>query len=194
MADVAREIESIPLYIDETSGLTFAQLAARARRLKRQRGLDLIIVDNIQLLHNAMLDDSNERDHDTPDYGAQFKGLAKEINIPIIVLTELRQPPGENQSARPELNRLREGSITEREADVVLFLFREEYHLANARPGLGTDAHARWITEMDAAKGIAEIIIAKHRRGATGTTYLYYRPELASFSKLEQTAESTASS
>ena len=129
IAGAAQEMEQIPLYIDETGGLSIAQLAARARRLKRQRGLDLLVIDYIQLLQGSARRASEGRVQEVTEITTSLKALAKELNIPIMALSQLSRQVENREDKRPQLSDLRESGSIEQDADVVMFVFREEYYL-----------------------------------------------------------------
>src|SRR5471030_233650 len=141
------ELQSLPLYVDETGGLSISQLTARARRLKRQKGLDLIVVDYIQLLQGYGRR-GNNRVQEVTEITTSLKALAKELNVPVIALSQLSRQVENRDDKRPQLSDLRESGSIEQDADVVMFVFREEYYLANKEPRIGTDEHIKWQTEM----------------------------------------------
>jgi replicative DNA helicase len=182
--DKAIEIQHLPLFIDETGGLTVAQLAARARRLKRQRGLDLLVIDYIQLLQGSTRRAQEGRVQEVTEITTNLKALAKELNVPIVALSQLSRQVENRDDKRPQLSDLRESGSIEQDADVVMFVFREEYYLANKQPRPGTDEHFKWQTEMDAVEGKAEIIIGKQRHGPTGTVELQFQAEVTRFDNL----------
>ncbi|MBV8840900.1 MAG: replicative DNA helicase, partial [Alphaproteobacteria bacterium] len=182
----AREMEALPLYIDETGGISIAQLAARARRLKRQKGLDLIVVDYIQLLTGSSQRASQGRVQEVTEITTGMKALAKELNVPIVALSQLSRQVETRDDKRPQLSDLRESGSIEQDADVVLFLFREEYYLKNKEPRPGTEEHFKWQAEMDAVMGKAECIIGKQRHGPTGTVPLQFEAAVTRFSDLAQ--------
>jgi replicative DNA helicase len=184
LAETAREMESIPFYIDETGGLSIAQLAARARRLKRQKGLDLIIVDYIQLLQGSTRRAAEGRVQEVTEITTSLKALAKELNLPIIALSQLSRQVENRDDKRPQLSDLRESGSIEQDADVVMFVYREEYYLRNREPRPGTEEHFKWQAEMDAAHGKAEVIIGKQRHGPTGTVQLHFEGEFTRFADL----------
>jgi replicative DNA helicase len=184
IAETAREIEQIPLYIDETGGLSIAQLAARARRLKRQRGLDLLVIDYIQLLQGSTRRAAEGRVQEVTEITTSLKALAKELNIPILALSQLSRQVENRDDKRPQLSDLRESGSIEQDADVVLFVFREEYYLRNKEPRPGSDEYFKWQTEMEAVHGRAEIIIGKQRHGPTGTVALQFKADVTRFSDL----------
>jgi len=186
IAQVAREMEALPLYIDETGGISIAQLAARARRLKRQKGLDLIVVDYIQLLTGSSQRASQGRVQEVTEITTGMKALAKELNVPIVALSQLSRQVESRDDKRPQLSDLRESGSIEQDADVVLFLFREEYYLKNKEPRPGTEEHFKWQAEMDAVMGKAECIIGKQRHGPTGTVPLQFEAAVTRFSDLAE--------
>src|SRR6201999_3664630 len=159
--DYSIELQSLPFYVDETGGLSIAQLTARARRLKRQRGLDLIVVDYIQLLQGSGKRGNDNRVQEVTEITTSLKALAKELNVPVIALSQLSRQVESRDDKRPQLSDLRESGSIEQDADVVMFVFREEYYLANKEPRIGTPEHEKWQTEMGFAHGKAEVIIGK---------------------------------
>jgi replicative DNA helicase len=184
--DKSIEIQNLPLFIDETGGLSIAQLAARARRLKRQRGLDLIVIDYIQLLQGSTKRSSENRVQEITEITTNLKALAKELTVPIIALSQLSRQVENREDKRPQLSDLRESGSIEQDADVVLFVFREEYYLTNKEPRPGTDEHIKWQTDMEAAHGKAEVIIGKQRHGPTGTVNLQFEASVTRFDNLAQ--------
>jgi len=184
----AQEMQRIPLYIDQTGGLSIAQLAARARRLKRQRGLDLLVIDYIQLLSGSNRRAAEGRVQEVTEITTNLKALAKELNVPILALSQLSRQVENRDDKRPQLSDLRESGSIEQDADVVMFVFREEYYLKNKKPKEGTEEFYKWMAEMDAVAGRAEIIIGKQRHGPTGTVELQFEDSVTRFSNLAQTA------
>ena len=187
IAQVAREMEAIPLYIDETGGLSIAQLAARARRLKRQRGLDLLVIDYIQLLQGSSHRAQQGRVQEVTEITTGLKALAKELNVPIVALSQLSRQVESRDDKRPQLSDLRESGSIEQDADVVLFVFREEYYLKNKEPRMGTEEHFKWMSEMEQVHGKAEVIIGKQRHGPTGTIQLHFDASVTRFADLAET-------
>jgi replicative DNA helicase len=182
--DVAIELQHLPFYIDETGGLTIAQLAARARRLKRQKGMDVLVIDYIQLLQGSSRRSQEGRVQEVTEITTSLKALAKELNVPIIALSQLSRQVENRDDKRPQLSDLRESGSIEQDADVVLFVFREEYYLSNKEPRPGTDDHIKWQTEMATVHGKAEIIIGKQRHGPTGTVNLQFDAAVTRFDNL----------
>jgi replicative DNA helicase len=184
IAAIASEMETIPLYIDETGGLSIAQLAARARRLKRQRGLDLLVVDYIQLLQGSSKRAAEGRVQEVTEITTNLKALAKELNVPILALSQLSRQVENREDKHPQLSDLRESGSIEQDADVVLFVFREEYYLRNREPRAGTEEHFKWQTEMEAVLGKAEVIVGKQRHGPTGTVKMQFEADVTRFADL----------
>lgn len=188
IVDASREMQRVPLYIDQTGGLSVAQLAARARRLKRQRGLDLLIVDYIQLLQGSSRRGSDNRVQEVTEITNHLKALAKELHIPILALSQLSRQVENREDKRPQLADLRESGSIEQDADAVLFIYREEYYLKNRMPKEGTEEHFKWQAEIDAVHGLAEVIIGKQRHGPTGTVKLQFEDAFTRFSNLANEA------
>jgi replicative DNA helicase len=186
IVETAREIEALPLYIDETGGLSIAQLAARARRLKRQRGLDLLVVDYIQLLLGSTRRAAEGRVQEVTEITTSLKALAKELSIPIVALSQLSRQVENREDKRPQLSDLRESGSIEQDADVVMFVFREEYYLRNREPRAGTEEHFKWQAEMEEVHGKAEVIIGKQRHGPTGTVPLQFKADVTRFADLAE--------
>src|SRR3954463_1761651 len=185
ITDVARDMQTMPLYIDQTGGLSIAQLAARARRLKRQRGLDMLVVDYIQLLSGSSKKGDN-RVQEVTEITTGMKALAKELNVPILALSQLSRQVEQRDDKRPQLSDLRESGSIEQDADVVLFVFREEYYIKNKEPKPGTEEHFKWQTDMDQAHGRAEVIIGKQRHGPTGAVQLAFQADVTRFANLAE--------
>ena len=179
------EIQHLPLFIDETGGVAVAQLAARARRLKRQRGLDVIVIDYIQLMHGSSRRAMEGRVQEVTEITTNLKALAKELNVPILALSQLSRQVENREDKHPQLSDLRESGSIEQDADVVLFVYREEYYLMTKEPRVGTAEHEKWQIEMDALHGKAEVIIAKQRHGPTATVPLQFDAQVTRFSDPE---------
>jgi replicative DNA helicase len=180
--DYTIELEHLPLFVDETGGLSISQLTARARRLKRQKGLDVIVVDYIQLLQGSGKRGNDNRVQEVTEITTSLKALAKELNVPVIALSQLSRQVESRDDKHPQLSDLRESGSIEQDADVVLFVYREEYYLQNKEPKPGTAEHEKWQLEMDLALGKAEVIIAKQRHGPTGTVKLQFEGQYTRFS------------
>ena len=183
LVDVSKELQDMPLYIDESGGITISQLAARARRLKRQSGLDVLFIDYLQLLAGSGKHRDN-RVQEVTEITTGLKALAKELDIPIIALSQLSRQVENREDKRPQLADLRESGSIEQDADVVMFLFREEYYLERQEPREGTSEHVEWQTEMERIHQLAEVIIGKHRHGPTGSVKLHFEGSVTRFSDL----------
>ncbi|MAU60531.1 replicative DNA helicase [Parvibaculum sp.] len=185
LVDAAQQLQSIPLYIDDTGGLTIGTLAARARRLKRQRGLGLLVIDYLQLLAGSGKFGDN-RVQEVTQITTGLKALAKELNVPVIALSQLSRQVEAREDKRPQLADLRESGSIEQDADVVMFVFREEYYVSRREPTEGTPEHLQWQEEMERVHGLAECIIGKQRHGPTGTVKLQFQADVTRFSDLDQ--------
>ena len=183
IADAAREMERVPFYIDQTGGISIAQLTARARRLKRQKGLDILVVDYLQLLSGSSKKGEN-RVQELTEITTGLKALAKELSVPVIALSQLSRQVEQRDDKRPQLSDLRESGSIEQDADVVIFVYREEYYMKNKEPKMGTEEYFKWQTEMEQVHGRAEVIIGKQRHGPTGTVALQFDAEVTRFSNL----------
>jgi len=190
LARAAAELESLPLYIDDTPGLTIAALRTRARRLKRQRGIGFIVIDYLQLLQGSGKGGDNNRVQEISEISRGLKTLAKELNVPVLALSQLSRAVEQREDKRPQLSDLRESGSIEQDADIVLFVYREEYYVASRepkRPVEGDDskvfeAHEAWARDMERAYGLSELIIAKQRHGATGKVKLKFESRITRFS------------
>ena len=183
--DYSVELQNLPLYVDETGGISVAQLAARARRLKRQRGLDLIVIDYLQLLSGSNKRSNENRVQEITEITTKLKALAKELNTPVIALSQLSRQVESRDDKHPQLSDLRESGSIEQDADVVLFVYREEYYHVMRKP-LESDREkfAQWLGDADKVAGKAEVIIAKQRHGPTGTVELQFDGSITKFSNL----------
>ncbi len=177
-------MQKVPLYIDQTGGISIAQLSARARRLKRQRGLDVLVVDYIQLMTGSGKSSDN-RVQEITQITTGLKALGKELNVPIIALSQLSRQVESRDDKRPQLSDLRESGSIEQDADVVLFVFREEYYVKNSEPrDIHDPKYPEWEALFDKVKGTADVIIAKQRHGPTGTVKLAFQSEFTRFADL----------
>ncbi len=184
IVEASQELQNLPLYIDQTGGITVAQLAARARRLKRQRDVGLIVVDYLQLLSGSSRRASEGRVQEVSEITTGLKALAKELHVPVLALSQLSRQVEQREDKRPQLSDLRESGSIEQDADVVLFVFREEYYVERRQPRENTEEHKLWQAEMELVTGKAEVIIGKQRHGPTGTLRLQFTPEFTRFSNL----------
>ncbi|HWD13766.1 replicative DNA helicase [Pseudochrobactrum sp. sp1633] len=180
-------MQRIPLYIDQTGGISIAQLSARARRLKRQRGLDCLVIDYIQLMTGSSKASAQNRVQEITEITTGLKALGKELNVPIIALSQLSRQVESREDKRPQLSDLRESGSIEQDADVVIFVFREEYYVKNLEPRDEFDPkYDEWKMLFEKVKGTADVIIAKQRHGPTGTVKLAFQSEFTRFTDLAE--------
>jgi replicative DNA helicase len=184
LVEVSQRMSVSPLFIDQTGGITVAQLAARSRKLKRQHGLDLLVVDYLQLLSGSSKSASAGRVQEITEITTGLKALAKELEVPIIALSQLSRAVEQRDDKRPQLSDLRESGSIEQDADVVMFVFREEYYVSRKEPPPGTPEHATWQVEMERVHGTAEVIIGKQRHGPVGTVKLSFENQFTRFGNL----------
>ena len=181
----ARELEALPIYIDDTGGISIAQLAARARRLKRQHGLDLLVIDYLQLI-TASSRKGDNRVQEITEISMGLKTLAKELAVPILALSQLSRQVESREDKRPQLQDLRESGSIEQDADAVLFVYREDYYLRRAEPRLDSPEHIEWQQKCQAVHGIAEVIIGKQRHGPIGKVELMFEEQYTRFANLDR--------
>ena len=181
--EAAKSLEACPLFIDDTPALPISQLAARARRLKRTHGLDLLIVDYLQLVRGA--GKSENRVNEISEITMGLKAIAKELNIPVIALSQLSRQVESREDKRPQLSDLRESGSIEQDADVVMFVFREEYYKEREKPGdHELEKMATWQAEMERLHGKAQVVIGKQRHGPIGTVELSFEGRFTRFGNL----------
>ena len=189
LARAAADLQSLPLYIDDTPGLTIAALRTRARRLKRQKGIGIVVVDYLQLLQGSGKGSAGDnRVQEISEISRGLKQLAKELNAPVIALSQLSRAVEQREDKRPQLSDLRESGSIEQDADMVLFIYREDYYLAAEQPSDDHPDSAAWQEEMARAYGKAEVIVAKQRHGATGKVRLKFDAQITKFSDMADEA------
>ncbi len=179
--DAAREIQEMPLFFDDTGGISMAKLAARCRRLKRTSGLDLVVVDYLQLITTGDVRIEN-RVQEVSQITQGLKSLAKELAVPVIALAQLSRQVENREDKKPQLADLRESGSIEQDADVVMFIYRESYYLGRAEPKEGTAEHLEWQEKMDPIRNLAEVIIGKQRHGPIGVVRMHFNEDLTKFS------------
>ncbi len=181
--EAAKALEACPLYIDDTPALPIAQLAARARRLKRTHGLDVLFVDYLQLCRAGSR--AENRVNEVSEITQGLKAIAKELDIPVVALSQLSRQVESRDDKRPQLSDLRESGSIEQDADVVMFVFREEYYREREKPGdHDLEAMAKWQTVMEQVHGKAEVIIGKQRHGPIGSVELSFEGRFTRFGNL----------
>ncbi len=180
------ELNETPIFIDDTPALTISAVRTRARRMKRQHNLGLIVVDYLQLLRGTNASSEGNRVQEIGEISQGLKAIAKELDIPVIALSQLSRAVESRDDKRPQLSDLRESGNIEQDADVVMFIYREEYYLARKMPQHGDDKFHQWQEDMERAKNIAEVIIAKQRNGPIGNVSLRFDTRTTGFANLDK--------
>ncbi len=179
--EAKHEIPRLPVHVDATPNLNVATLRLRLHGLKKRQGLEIAVVDYLQLLSGT----SNKRDFnraaEVTEITTALKNIAKELNIPVIALSQLSRDVEKRPDKKPKLSDLRESGSIEQDADVVMFVFREEYYLRQEKPREGTDAYFKWEAEMAKIRGVAEVIIEKNRHGPVGEVTLGFVEQITKF-------------
>ena len=184
------DLKTVPFYIDQSGSIPIGVLSTRARRLARtlksskNQELGLIIVDYIQLAATSSGKYRDSRVQEVAEITQGLKSLAKDLDIPIIALSQLSRQVESRDDKRPLLADLRESGAIEQDADIVMFVYRDEYYLKNNQPPPGTEQHTSWLARMDEVHGKAEVLIRKHRHGPTANVQLQFEEKLTKFSDL----------
>lgn len=185
VAEASLDIKSLPLHIEDATSLTIPQLRTRARRLKRRHGLGLIVVDYLQLMRGTSTSRDSNRVQEISEISRGLKSIAKELKVPVLALSQLSRQVEQREDKRPQLADLRESGSIEQDADVVMFVYREEYYLERSEPDPSqTKKWEDWNTRHEAARNLAEVIIGKQRHGPTGTVKLFFNGNLTKFGDL----------
>tara|TARA_Y100001958_G_C21231983_1_gene557821 strand:- start:313 stop:1728 length:1416 start_codon:yes stop_codon:yes gene_type:complete len=177
--ETSKNIAELPLFIDETPAISIAALSNRARRIKRIHGLDLIVIDYIQLMRAVKTKDGRVQEISEITQG--LKALAKELGVPVLALSQLSRAVEQRDLKKPQLSDLRESGSIEQDADVVMFVYREAYYLEKQEPRVATVEHAEWQAKMNEISNLAELIIGKQRHGPTGNIMLEFEPMFTKF-------------
>lgn len=184
---VSNEMASMPFYIDDTPALSISGLRTRARRLQRTANVKLLVVDYLQLLRGSSASSQNNRVQEVSEITQGLKAIAKELDVPVIALSQLSRAVEQREDKRPQLSDLRESGSIEQDADCVMFIYREEYYLSRAEPSMDdTTKYAKWQDDMNRAMNVAEVIIAKHRNGPIGSVRLRFDGNLTQFDNLAE--------
>ncbi|MGY9020383.1 MAG: replicative DNA helicase [Alphaproteobacteria bacterium] len=186
LVQASHELQRAPIFIDDTPALTVSALRTRARRLKRQHGLGMIVVDYLQLLSGSSSRQDN-RVQEVSEITRGLKTLAKELDVPVLALSQLSRQVEQRDDKRPQLSDLRESGSIEQDADVVMFIYREEYYVARREPREDTPEHHMWQEEMEKVHNVAEVIVSKQRHGPTGRALLHFNGLLTKFGDLART-------
>ena len=182
--ETSKNIFDLPLYIDETPAITIAAISNRSRRIKRLFGLELVVVDYIQLMRSSGKKEYN-RVQEISEITQGLKALAKELDVPVLALSQLSRQVEQRDNKKPQLSDLRESGSIEQDADVVMFVYREAYYLENKEPTAGSIEHAEWRQKMDEVSRLAEIMISKQRHGPTGNVKVEFEAMYTKFKDLE---------
>lgn len=181
----ARDLNDLPIYIDDTPAISIASLRSKARRLKKQQNLGLLVVDYLQLMRGNNYAKDNNRVNEIGEISQGLKAIAKELNVPVIALSQLSRAVESREDKRPQLSDLRESGNIEQDADVVMFIYRDEYYHSRKEPGQNDpEKYREWLAEYEKVKNIADLIIAKQRNGAIGVVQLYFNSSTTTFANL----------
>ena len=181
--ETSKNISELPLFIDETPAISIAALSNRARRIKRLFGLDMVVVDYIQLMRATKVTDGRVQEISEITQG--LKAIAKELSVPVLALSQLSRAVEHRDDKKPQLSELRESGSIEQDADVVMFVYREAYYLERKEPTPATVEHAEWQSKMSEISNRAEIIIGKQRHGPTGNVFLEFEAMYTKFKDLQ---------
>ena len=182
--EASKNISELPLYIDETPAISIAAVSNRARRIKRIYGLDMVVVDYIQLM-TASNSRKDGRVQEISEITQGLKALAKELSVPVLALSQLSRAVEQRDNNKPQLADLRESGSIEQDADVVMFVYREAYYLERKEPRPGTVEYAEWQAKMSEVSNMAEIIVGKQRHGPTGNVFLEFEAMFTKFKDIQ---------
>ncbi len=186
LVEAANLLREVPLFVDDSAGLSIMNLRNRALRLKRQHRLGLIVIDYLQLMRPSGASRTDNRVQEISEITRGLKMIAKDLNVPVLALSQLSRQVEQREDKRPQLSDLRESGSIEQDADVVMFVFREAYYVAKSQPREGTPEHAEWQAEMDRVLNLADVIVAKQRHGPTGVVNLHFEGMYTRFSNLDK--------
>jgi|TARA_R100001530_G_scaffold4252_1_gene5836 replicative DNA helicase len=178
-----KQLAALPLHIDDTAALTASAIRSRALKIQREHGLGLIVVDYLQLMEPPKRY-QGQRVNEIAEISGAMKAMAKDLNVPVMLLSQLSRAVEARDDHRPRLADLRDSGSIEQDADIVIFVFRQEYYLQQSEPALGSKKHETWLADISAAAGKATLIIAKHRQGATGKIDLHWNAKRVLFGNL----------
>ncbi len=184
LVDASHDVASLPFFIDDTPALSISAVRTRARRLKRMHNLRLLVVDYLQLLRGSSAASAQNRVQEISEITQGLKAVAKELDIPVIALSQLSRQVEQRDDKRPQLSDLRESGSIEQDADVVMFVYREEYYISRLEPDMDSPKYADWQASMERAFGKGEVIIAKQRHGPIGRVELSFNSKLTKFADL----------
>jgi replicative DNA helicase len=179
-----QDLSTLPLYIDDTGGISIAQIAARSRRFRREKKIGVIIIDYLQLIEPSRR--AENRVQEITEVTKGLKTLAKELNVPVIALSQLSRGVDSRDDKRPVLSDLRESGSIEQDADVVMFVYREAYYLKTRKPPEDDPEFVKWSEKMDRVNHLADILVEKHRHGATTRIELFFDDRFTRFKDLAE--------
>ena len=182
LVEGSNKLSSLPFHIDDTPALSIGALRSRARRLKRVHNLSVLVIDYLQLVRPTSSNSQANRVQEVSEITQGLKAIAKELDIPVIALSQLSRAVEQREDKRPQLADLRESGSIEQDADMVMFVYRDEYYLSRTEPRPDTPEHAGWMEKMEKVHGLADVIVAKHRNGPIGNVTLQFQGELTRFS------------
>jgi replicative DNA helicase len=182
-----QDLSTLPIYIDDTGGISIAQIAARARRMKREKNIGVVMIDHLQLIEPSRR--AENRVQELTEITKGLKVLAKDLDVPVLVMSQLSRGVDARDDKRPVLSDLRESGSIEQDADVVMFVFREEYYLKSRQPEPGTPEHTKWFARMEQVERRAELLVEKHRHGATRKIDLFFDDNFTRFSSVSDRDE-----
>jgi replicative DNA helicase len=178
----SKDLANLDYFIDDTPSISIAALRTRARRMKRKHNLSLLVIDYLQLIKGSSRNGEGSRVQEISEITQGLKAIAKELNIPVIALSQLSRAVEQREDKRPLLSDLRESGSIEQDADIVMFIYRDEYYLIRKQPQENTADHEKWQSEMDKVTHTAEVIIAKQRNGPVGSIKLHFDSNIGKFS------------
>ena len=182
LVERSNELSALPFHIDDTPALSIGALRSRARRLKRVHNLSVLVIDYLQLVRPTSSNSQANRVQEVSEITQGLKAIAKELDIPVIALSQLSRAVESREDKRPQLADLRESGSIEQDADMVMFVYRDEYYLSRTEPRPDTPEHTAWMEKLEKVHGLADVIVAKHRNGPIGNVTLQFQGELTRFS------------
>ena len=192
LTDAAGILSESPIYIDDTPSISAMEIRAKARRLKMDKNIGLIIIDYLQLMKSRS--GAERRDLEISEISRSLKALAKELELPVVALSQLNRMLEQRNDKRPKLSDLRESGALEQDADVVMFVYREEYYLNKREPERKMEEsedvfnlrHDDWLRKMQNSENKAEVIVAKQRHGPTGSVQVHFEKRFTHFTDLTE--------
>ena len=197
LVNASNAISSASFFIDDTPAISISQVSSRARRLKRTTGLGLVVIDYIQLLAPELGKKTENRTQEISNISRGLKSIAKELDVPVLALSQLSRAVELREDKRPNLADLRESGSIEQDADVVMFVYREEYYLNKREPERKVNEsednyntrHDEWLSRLQSAENRAEIMVAKQRHGPTGSVQVHFEKQFTHFTDLTDTTK-----